>query len=89
MILLTRVGSYKAEDGNDYYTLALNLETNDKLLIKNAGCTAAAEAIAMDYWHLDDSLYGFKKLKFIWLGTDPDINPKKIPKKYHKIVFSH
>lgn len=50
-------GTYKSEDGHNYYELALNLKTGDKVLIENASCTAVAQTLAEKIFQ-----YQFKSL---------------------------
>ena len=77
-------GNYKSSDGKDYFTVALNTRTGEKILIKNAGCSAAALTIAMDYWFINYELYYKSGIKLFFLNTSKEIDLNKIPKKYHK-----
>lgn len=79
-------GTYKSEDGHNYYELALNLKTGDKVLIENASCTAVAQELAEKYFSINSSLYIPNNVKIFFLGTSPEIDLKKIPKKYHKFM---
>lgn len=80
-------GTYKSEDGHNYYELALNLKTGDKVLIENAGCTADAFYLACEKWEIKNSFFIQDNfIKIFFLGTSPEIDLKKIPKKYHKFM---
>lgn len=79
-------GSYKADDGKDYYEIALNLETSEKILIKNAGCTATALSLAMEFWNLKYSSYQEQKIKIFFIYDITNVM-KSIPKKYHKFFI--
>lgn len=80
-------GTYKSADGKDYYELALNLQNGEKILIKNASCTAVAMDMVLKHWKIEYSLYNMKNIKIFFLGTEPELISEKIPKKYHKLVF--
>lgn len=81
-------GTYKSVDGKDYYELALNLHNGEKILIKNAGCTANAFYLACEKWGIKDSFFIQDNfIKIFFLGTKPELISEKIPKKYHKLVF--
>ena len=82
-------GTYKSTDGKDYYELALNLQNGEKILIKNASCTAVANDMAIKHWGIKSSNYSDSKIKIFFLGTEPELSLEKIPKKYHKIVFNN
>lgn len=82
-------GTYKSTDGKDYYELALNLHNGEKILIKNASCTAVAQDMAIKHWGIKSSNYSDSKIKIFFLGTEPELISEKIPKKYHKIVFNN
>lgn len=78
------IGNYKAGDGKDYFNIALNTKTGEKVLIKNAGCEAAAMDMASKYWNLNYALYSSTGIKIFFLGTSKGIDLNRIPKKYHK-----
>lgn len=80
-------GTYKSEDGKDYYELALNLQTKEKILIKNASCTATAMEMACEKWNIKQTLYSSKIVKIFFCGADVSKISEKIPKKYQKLVF--
>jgi len=77
-------GNYKANDGNDYYNIALNLENGDFVRIKNASCTAVAEEMACEYFNVPCNAMTYKTIKIIFMGTSPNLDLNKIPKKYQK-----
>ena len=78
-------GNHKSQDGLNYYELALNLKTGEKVLIKNAGCFAHALELASSYWKQNFSIFDNSSIKLFFLGTSDDFSSlKKIPKKYHK-----
>lgn len=77
-------GNYKASDGKDYFYVALNTKKSEKVLIKNAGCDAAAYTMALDYWFINYALYQKSGIKLFFLGSSKEIDLNKIPKKYHK-----
>lgn len=77
-------GNYKADDGKDYFNIALNTKTGEKVLIKNAGCEAAAIDMASKYWNLNYALYSSTGIKIFFLSTSKEIDLNRIPKKYHK-----
>lgn len=79
-------GNYKSDDGKDYYEIALNLDTNEKILIKNAGCTATALSLAMEFWNLKYSLYQEQKIKIFFIYDITNVMGS-IPKKYHKFFY--
>lgn len=80
-------GTYKSADGKDYYELALNIQTKEKILIKNAGCTADAFYLACEKWGIKNSFFIQDNfIKIFFLGTSSEIDLKKIPKKYHKFM---
>lgn len=77
-------GTYKADNGKDYYNIALNLLTGEYILIKNASCTAIAEDMALEYFGKSGSIYGSNDIKIFFHDTESELNLKYIPKKYHK-----
>lgn len=77
-------GNYKSSDGNDYYNIALNLENGDFVRIKNASCTAVAEEMACEYFNVPCNAMTYKTIKIIFMGTSPNLDLNKIPKKYQK-----
>lgn len=79
-------GNYKFNDGKDYYEIALNLETGEKNLIKNAGCTATALSLSLEFWNLKYSLYQEQKIKIFFIYDITNVM-KSIPKKYHKFFI--
>lgn len=79
-------GNYKSDDGKDYYEIALNLDNGEKILIKNAGCTATALSLAMEFWNLKYSLYQEQKIKIFFIYDITNVM-KSIPKKYHKFFI--
>lgn len=78
------IGTYKAGDGKDYFYVALNIKTGEKVLIKNAGCEAAAIDMAAKHWDLNYYLYSSSGIRIFFLGTSKEIDLNRIPKKYHK-----
>lgn len=81
----TLVGNYKAENGKDYYNIALNLGTGEYIQIKNASCTAVAEDMALKYFNEDPYCpYTSTMIKVFFQGTESELNMQFIPKKYHK-----
>ena len=60
-------GTYKADDGKDYYELALNLQNGEKILIKNASCTAVAQDMAIKHWGINLQIILIQKLKYSFL----------------------
>lgn len=50
-------GTYKADDGLDYYNVALNIKTGEFIMIKNAGCSAVAQDMANEYFQVSNNLY--------------------------------
>ncbi len=80
----TITGNYKSDDGKDYYYIALNLKTKEYIQIKNAGCTAAAETMAKEYFHVNLGLYSNNEIKLFFHVTESELNLKFIPEKYHK-----
>lgn len=82
--ITTLEGNYKADDGNDYYELALNLESGEFVKIKNASCTAVAEEMACEYFGVPCNGMTYKTIKIIFLGTSPNVDINKLPKKYQK-----
>ncbi|MBR6401781.1 MAG: hypothetical protein IKS48_00190 [Eubacterium sp.] len=77
-------GSYKAENGKDYYNIALNLGTGEYIQIKNASCTAVAEDMALKYFNTENCPYTSTMIKVFFQGTSPELNVSMIPKKYHR-----
>lgn len=81
----TLTGSYKAENGKDYYNIALNLGTGEYIQIKNASCTAVAEDMALAYFNENPACpYTSTMVKVFFQGTSSELNINMIPKKYHK-----
>ena len=80
-------GNYKSDDGKDYYEIALNLDNGEKILIKNAGCTAAAAlSLAMEFWNLKYSLYQEQKIKIFFIYDITNVMGS-ITKIYHKFFI--
>lgn len=80
-------GTYESEDGHNYYELALNLKTGDKVLIENASCTANAFYLACEKWKIKNPFFIQDNfIKIFFLGTSSEIDLNKIPKKYHKFI---
>ena len=77
-------GTYHAEDGKDYYYIALQMETGEYIQIKNAGCTATAERLAEEYFHANAGSYSLNEIKLFFHNTHEEICLSFIPKKYHK-----
>jgi len=77
-------GNYKSEDGQNYYSIVLNLETFEYVQIKNAGCAANAETLALEYFNEKEELYSQRSLRVFLVGTCSELNLKFIPKKYHR-----
>ena len=77
---------YKAisADGKTYYDIALHLKSGEYIRIKNPGCTAASLDVASAYFCVDYDGNTYKKIKVFFMGTSPEIDLNKIPKKYHK-----
>lgn len=71
-------------DGKTYYDIALHLKSGEYIRIKNSGCTAAALDVASAYFCVDYDGNIYKKIKVFFMGTSPEIDLNKIPKKYHK-----
>lgn len=71
-------------DGKTYYEIALRIKTGECIRIKNPGCTAAALDVACAYWCIDNNANAYKAVKIFFMGTSPEIDLNKIPKKYHK-----
>ena len=82
----TLTGSYKAEDGLDYFELALNLKTKEAVFIKNAGCKATAEKIACEYFKIECDGLAFKAIKIFFQGNNKKIKLSAVPKKYHRFI---
>lgn len=78
------IGTYVSRDHRDYFYLALNTKNYEKVLIKNAGCEAAAFDMAIKHWNLNYALYSSTGIKIFFLGVTKEINLNRIPKKYHK-----
>ena len=83
MNMLMLKGDYQSEDGKNYYYLALNLETKESVLIENASCSASAESMAMNHFHLNNNIFT-TQLKIFFLGDS--INFNRVPKKYQKFL---
>lgn len=77
-------GQYKSSDGKIYYFIALYLATGEYIRIRNAGCQAAAEGIACDFFHIENNSYAYKQIKIFFQNTSAELDMKWIPKKYHK-----
>ena len=77
-------GTYKAENGKDYYYIALNLATDEYVQIKNAGCIPAAMEMAYDYFKIESNLYGHPVVKLFFHNTCDKLDLKMIPQKYCK-----
>ena len=77
-------GKNKESDGNDYYEIALNLKTNEIVRIKNASCSAVAEKMACEYFNVPCNAMTYKTIKIFFMGTSPNLDLNRIPKKYHK-----
>ena len=77
-------GTYKADDGLDYYNVALNLKTGEFIMIKNAGCSAAAQDMANEYFLVINNLYSESDIKVFFQGNHSELYLNMIPKKYHK-----
>ena len=71
-------------DGKTYYDIALHLKSGEYIRIKNPGCTAASLDVASAYFCVDYDGNIYKKIKVFFMGTSPEIDLNKIPKKYHK-----
>ena len=77
-------GKNKESDGNDYYEIALNLKTNEIVRIKNASCSAVAEKMVCEYFNVPCNAMTYKTIKIFFMGTSPNLDLNRIPKKYHK-----
>ena len=79
-------GDYEADNVKNYFEIALNLKTGDKVLIKNASCTAVALEMALKLWGEEYSLYQKNLIKIFYIGDDEAMTDvySKIPKKYKK-----
>ena len=73
-----------SSDGKVYYNIALNLSTGESIRIKNAGCTAAAQTVACEYFGVPDNALAYKTVKIFFQNTSAELNLNMIPKKYHK-----
>lgn len=82
--MTTLIGTYKAEDGKDYYEIALNCKTGEYVQIKNAGCTAVAKTMAYEYFHVCLGLYAEEDIKIFFHCNCNEVDLNRIPKKYHK-----
>ena len=82
--ITTLTGNYKAENGKDYYNIALNLGTGEYIQIKNASCTAVAEDMALEYFNTENCPYTSSMIRVFFQGTSPELNVSMIPKKYHR-----
>jgi hypothetical protein len=80
----TITGNYKSSDGKDYFYIALNLKTKEYIQIKNAGCTATAETMAKEYFHVNLGLYENNEIKIFFHSTHEEICLSFIPIKYHR-----
>lgn len=87
--MVTLNGNYKFSDGLNYYELALNLKNGEKVMIKNASCSAHALELAGAYWNTESKLFNDSDIKLFFLGTSDEFSSlKKIPKKYHKYFIT-
>ena len=77
-------GTYKADDGLDYYNIALNLKTGEYIMIKNASCSAVAYDMANEYFQVSNNLYLESGIKIFFQGNHSELYLDMIPKKYHK-----
>ena len=77
-------GNYVASDGKDYYNVGLNLSTGEIVMIKNASCTACAMDLACRYFGVENKMFINDCVKVFFHSTEPELNLKYIPKKYHK-----
>ena len=71
-----------SSDGKEYYTIILDLKTNEKFMVKNASCTAAID----DYLSQEYKLSRFdvdKRFKQFFNGNNPEVDLNNIYKKYH------
>ena len=80
------VGNYKASNNKNYYNIVLNLKTKEKILIKNASCSADAFDIASKYFCLEYRSSILNEIKIFFIGDDVALLNylDRVPKKYKK-----
>ena len=71
-----------SSNGKEYYTIILDLKTNEKFMVKNASCTAAIEEyLSQEYKLFRCDVY--RRFKQFFNGDNPEIDLNNIYKKYH------
>lgn len=78
---------HKAQDGKEYFDVVLDTANNTWAMYKNSSCLAVlmnhlAEQNNVEYWDAQGRFKVFFNL------NSPEPIAERIPKKYHKVIFS-
>ena len=77
----------KSRDGKVYYDVILDTVTNNVFMAKNTGWDALLEKFLSVEFNLPRYQVS-QRFKCFFNLTDSEPNQQRIPKKYHKLIFT-